>query len=150
MNTQIVRALALLSGIAVLSAGCGGVVPDGQPAAAPVDVRELVASTRSWNGALLPGYPPGQPEITVLRITVPAGARLETHHHPVINAGVLLSGRLTVVSGDGNTLELKAGEAIVELVGTPHYGVNPGRVPAELVVFYAGVPGTPITVRTAH
>jgi hypothetical protein len=31
-------------------------------------------------------------------------------------------------------------------VNTPHYGMNEGKVPAEIVVFYAGVVDTPITV----
>ncbi|MGH8546411.1 MAG: cupin domain-containing protein [Gammaproteobacteria bacterium] len=89
-------------------------------------------------------YPQGQPEITIRRISIPAGARLDTHSHPVINAGLLMSGQLTVVTG--KTLHLKAGDPIVEVVNTLHYGINQGTVPAEIVVFYAGAIGTPLTV----
>jgi quercetin dioxygenase-like cupin family protein len=64
----------------------------------------------------------------------------------VINAGVLISGQLTVVTKDGKTLHLKAGDPIVEVVNTFHYGINQGKVPAEIVVFYAGIIDTPITV----
>jgi quercetin dioxygenase-like cupin family protein len=109
-------------------------------------IKELVKTSRSWDGALLPSYPEGQPEVTILRIVVPAGTRLATHRHPVINAGLLLSGQLTVVTTDGKTLHLKAGDPIVELVNTWHYGINEGKVPAEIVVFYAGVVSAPITV----
>ena len=91
-------------------------------------------------------YPQGQPEITILRITIPAGARLETHSHPVINAGVLMSGQLTVETTDGNVLHLKAGDPIIEVVNTLHYGINEGTVPAEIVVFYAGTVGQAVTV----
>jgi quercetin dioxygenase-like cupin family protein len=77
---------------------------------------------------------------------MPAGTRLDTHSHPVINAGVLMSGQLTVVTTDGKTLHLKAGDPIVEVVNTLHYGINQGEVPAEIVVFYAGVVDSPITV----
>lgn len=109
-------------------------------------IQELIKTTRSWDGAILPAYPSGQPEITILRITIPAGARLEIHRHPVINAGLLLSGQLTVVTKAGETLQLKAGEPIVEVVNTFHYGVNQGELPAEIIVFYVGVVDTPITV----
>ncbi len=109
-------------------------------------VKELVKSSQSWNGEALPAYPQGQPEIRILRIGIPAGARLETHSHPVINAGVLLTGELTVVALDGKTLHLKAGDPIVEVVNTLHYGINEGKVPAEIIVFYAGTVGAPVTV----
>jgi len=42
-------------------------------------------------------------------------------------------------------LHVKAGEPIVEVVNTLHYGINEGTVPAEIVVFYAGAAGTPIS-----
>lgn len=45
---------------------------EGEPAG--VTVRTLVQSTRSWNGTPLPAYPSGQPEVTVLHITITAPA----------------------------------------------------------------------------
>lgn len=134
--------LCLGPGCSAVRAGGAGGAGNG---ASPV-VKELVKSSRSWDGALLPAYPQGQPEITILRIVIPAGAQLHSHHHPVINAGVLLSGELTVVASGGETLHLKAGDPIVELVNKPHYGMNSGTIPAEIVVFYAGVREEPITV----
>ena len=110
------------------------------------DVKELIKATQSWDGKCLPAYPQGKPEITILRISIPAGAQLKSHSHPVINAVVLISGQLTVVTKDGKTLHLKAGDPFVEVVNRLHYGINQGKVPAELVVFYAGVTNTPITV----
>jgi hypothetical protein len=35
---------------------------------------------------------------------------------------------------------------IVEVVNTLHYGINEGTVPAEIVVFYAGIVGQAVTV----
>ena len=67
--------------------------------------------------------------------------------HPVINAGVLLKGQLTVITKDKNILHLKAGEAIVEVVDTWHHGKNEGKTPAEIIVFYAGIAGKPITIK---
>ena len=36
---------------------------------------------------------------------------------------------------------LKAGDALVEMIGTVHYGENRGDEPAEVVMFYAGTEG---------
>jgi quercetin dioxygenase-like cupin family protein len=111
-----------------------------------VEVKQLAKSTKSWDGDKLPAYPQGQPEVTILRIKIPAGAKLEIHNHPVINAGVLLAGELTVITEDNKTLHLKAGDSIVELVNKKHYGKNEGKETAEIIVFYAGVENKPITV----
>ncbi len=112
-----------------------------------VTVRTLAKSTRSWDGDRLPRYPEGRPEVTILRIAIPAGARLDMHKHTVINAGVLIRGELTVVTKEGKKLKLRAGDPIVEIVEKWHYGVNEGAAMAEIIVFYAGVAGSPITVK---
>ena len=146
MKHQIFRILVAFSVILCLQSGCAGVpTTPAEKEGHPV-VNKLVKTTQSWNGVPLPAYPEGQPEVTILRISIPAGARLEMHRHPVINAGVLLSGQLTVVTADGKTLHLKAGDPIVEVVNTLHHGMNEGNVPAEIIVFYAGSLDGPITV----
>ena len=108
------------------------------------DVLSKVGS--SWDGRVLPDYPKGKPEITILRIKIAPGAELPLHKHPVINAGLLLSGELTIVTEDNRRLHLKAGESIVEVVNTWHYGKNEGDKDAEIVVFYAGTAGIAITI----
>ena len=112
-----------------------------------VVVETLAKSGSSWDGEVLPEYTKGKPEITILRIKIPAGAELPMHEHPVINAGVLLSGELTVVTKDKKTLHLKAGDSIVEVVNKAHYGKNEGTKTAEIIVFYAGTVDKPITVK---
>lgn len=133
---------------------CLALLLSGQVAAEgvnPVTVEVLSKTGLSWDGRELPNYPQEKPEITILRIKIPPGATLKTHMHPVINVGVLLAGELTVISTqDNKTLHLKAGEPIVEVVDTWHYGKNEGPVPAEIIVFYAGAKGTPITVYEGH
>ena len=113
---------------------------------AEIEVVTLIETDKSWNGSDLPHYPDGKPKITVLKITIPPRAKLNVHKHLVINAGVLTKGELTVVDEQDNTLTLKAGDALVELVNTYHYGENQGDVPAEIIVFYAGTEDVPITV----
>lgn len=116
----------------------------GDVSAVKVDV--LAKTGLSWDGCHLPDYPKGTPEITILRIKIPPGVQLPLHMHPVINAGVLLNGELTIVTEDNRTLHLKTGESIVEVVNKWHYGKNEGNNMAEILVFYAGVRDTPITV----
>ncbi len=111
-----------------------------------VNVDVLAKTSSSWDGRALPNYAKGKPEITVLRITFPPKVLLPLHKHPVINAGVLLKGELTVVTEDKKTLHLKAGDSIVEVVNTWHYGKNEGNEPAEIIIFYAGIQGMPITI----
>ncbi len=112
-----------------------------------VKVDVLAKTSASWDGRDLPNYAKGKPEITILRIKIPPKVQLPLHEHPVINAGVLLKGELTVVTKDKEILHLKAGDSIVEVVNKWHYGKNEGNEPAEIIVFYAGVQDTPITIK---
>lgn len=146
MLKQTIRILAVLSAILLLQSCHAMVQISPEAKDASPSVKELVKTTRSWDGKLLPAYPQGQPQITILRISIPPGTRLDIHRHPVINAGVIISGQLTVLTKDGKTLHLKAGDPIVEVVNTWHYGINQGKIPAEIVVFYAGVIDMPITL----
>ena len=125
--------------VAGLLAGCS-------PAIETVQSQTLAKTTQSWDGSKLPAYPAGQPEVTILRIQIPPHTELHLHKHPVINMGVLMRGRLTVVTDSGETLHLRAGDAIVEVVDKWHYGKNEGDSVAEIIVAYAGVQGEPITV----
>lgn len=110
-----------------------------------VTVTRTIESASSWDGAPLPRYPAGTPLVTILRYTVAPHARLPLHRHPVINAGAVLRGELTVVAEDGRERTFRAGEGIVEMVGTLHYGENRGDEPIELVMFYAGSEGLPLS-----
>lgn len=110
-----------------------------------VNVETLAKATTSWNDSILPSYPEGQPEITILKIDIPAHTTLDLHQHPVINAGVLVKGQLTVIAENGQTLEMQTGDALVELVNTYHYGTNPSDETAQIIVFYAGIKDSTIT-----
>ncbi|MGA1621971.1 MAG: cupin domain-containing protein [Synechocystis sp.] len=116
-----------------------------------IKVDVLTKTTEMWDGAPLPVYPQGQPEVTMLKITIPPGQQLPVHKHPYMNAGILLRGQLTVtVTETGETRHLKAGDTLVELVDQWHYGKNDGTEPAEIFVVYAGIEGQPVTVLQDH
>jgi quercetin dioxygenase-like cupin family protein len=110
------------------------------------DVEVLTQTRTSWNGSPLPEYPEGAPEVTVARIRIPPGTTLEMHKHPVISAGLLLNGELTLVTETGDTTHLESGDSATEVVDQWHYGTNEGSEIAELVVFYAGVVDVPNTI----
>lgn len=132
-----------ISGLCLTVLVVGNVFADEK---APVIVDVLAKSTSSWEGSALPEYPKGKPEVTILKIKIEPGVELPLHEHPVINAGYLVSGELTVVTDDNEVLEMKAGDTLIEVVNKWHYGINKGDVPAEIVVFYAGIEGQALSV----
>lgn len=103
-----------------------------------VESVTLAKSDKSWDGSAMPAYPKETPEISVLKITIPAHTELPLHKHPIINAGYMVKGSLKVVTDENKVLHLKAGDALIEVVDKWHYGVNEGDELVEIVVFYAG------------
>ncbi len=112
-----------------------------------VAVETLVRGSASWDGTPLPAYPAGKPQLTILRIQIPPGTTLPLHKHPVINAGVLTKGKLTVVTEKNETLHMQAGDPIIEVVDKWHYGKNEGTEPAEIIVFYVGTAELPLAIK---
>lgn len=112
-----------------------------------IAVETLVKGSTSWQGTPLPAYPREPPQVTILRIRIPPGTTLPMHKHPVINAGVLISGTLTVFTEKNEILRLKAGDPIIEVVDKWHYGKNEGTETADIIVFYAGTATLPLSVK---
>ena len=113
---------------------------------AQVETTELIRTSQSWDGAQLPDYLQGRPELVVRKYVFPAGQKLGWHHHPVMNYGVLVQGELTIIDKDGTEKVVRAGEAVVEMVGTVHHGENRGTQPAILYMFYLSQEGLPLSV----
>jgi quercetin dioxygenase-like cupin family protein len=82
-----------------------------------------------------------------VRYTFAPGASIPMHMHPVINAGVLLSGQLSITTKSGQNKIVRAGEPLVELFKEWHYGANIGAEPVDLIVVYAGTVGSVLTIR---
>ena len=111
-----------------------------------VKTTELLRTSQSWDGAQLPDYLQGRPELVVRKYVFPARQKLGWHHHPVMNYGVLVQGELTIIDKDGTEKVVHAGEAVVEMVGTVHHGENRGTQPAILYMFYLSQEGLPLSV----
>ncbi len=71
----------------------------------------------------------------------PPHAVTDWHTHPVINAGIVISGQLTIVCRDGEEHTFHAGDALCEISNRVHRGENRSDLPADIVVFYASTPG---------
>jgi quercetin dioxygenase-like cupin family protein len=111
-----------------------------------VKVEQVLKTMRSWDGSNYTGYPSGQPEVTVLKITIPPNTTLHWHRHPMISAAYILSGHLTVEKKDtGERKVVHAGEALAETVETTHRGFTTDE-PVELIAFYAGKVDMPVSV----
>jgi quercetin dioxygenase-like cupin family protein len=80
-----------------------------------------------------------------VRITIPPLTTLNWHQHPVPNAAYVVSGELTVrTRDDEKVISLSQGDTLAELVDIMHRGET-GESAVELIVFYAGSPGTPLS-----
>ena len=111
-----------------------------------IEVLQILQTTQSWDGINYQSYPAGQPQLTVLRITIPPNTALHWHHHQVISVGYVLSGELTLEKrATGERTVVHAGKALAETIQTTHRGFTTNES-VELVVFYAGQVGLPITI----
>jgi quercetin dioxygenase-like cupin family protein len=125
----------LASSLSVLSA---------QQSSGPVQFEPLMQSTNSWDGTPYKAYPTGQPQLSVVKVTLAPHKTMKWHTHAVPNAGYVLSGEVTVESKDGAKKHFTAGQVIPETVDIVHRGVS-GDQPTVLIVFYAGTPGVPLS-----
>ena len=112
-----------------------------------IAIIELARTSQSWDGVELPDYPAGKPELVVRRYVFPRGSKLGWHHHPVINYGILQQGELTIIGINGEEKTVRAGEAVVEMVGTIHHGENRGDKTVVLDMYYVSQKGTPLAVQ---
>ena len=83
----------------------------------------------------------------MLKITVPPHTAIPWHEHPMISAGYVLSGEIILEKkGTGVRRLIRAGQALAESVNAVHRGYTADQ-PAELVVFYAGSVGLPLSIK---
>jgi quercetin dioxygenase-like cupin family protein len=110
-----------------------------------IEREVLLQSSTSWDGTSYTRYPDAAPELSLLKLRIPANTELNWHKHPIPNAAYILSGELTVESREsGQVRSFKQGEALAEMVDITHRGKT-GDKPVELIVFYAGSQGIPLS-----
>lgn len=112
-----------------------------------VTAELVIRSQDDWSGSKLPMYHSDTPEIALMRYTIPPQTALPIHLHPSINAAYVIDGEVTVVKESGGERTFRKGEAIIEMVGKWHHGINRGLVPTELIVFYATAKDLPLAIK---
>ena len=106
----------------------------------------LLKTTSTWDNAEYQKLKIKKPEVTVLKIIINVGEELPMHKHDLVNIAYVKKGALTVITDDNKEITLNEGEVLPELIGKYHYGKNTGNEPVELIVFYLGQKGTPLSV----
>ena len=106
----------------------------------------LLKTTSTWDNANYKKLKIKKPEVTVLKIIINVNEELPMHKHDLVNIAYVKKGILTVITDDNKEITLHEGEVLPELVGKYHYGKNTGNEPVELIVFYIGEKGTPLSV----
>ena len=142
-----VMAATLVCGLAAGIAACERANAQENNPAPQVVSEELIRTSQSWDGAALPDYLVGRPELVAVKYVFPAGQKLGWHHHPVMNYGILVQGELTIIGQDGQEKVVHEGEAVVEMVGTVHHGENRGTKPVILYMFYLSQKDLPLAVQ---
>ena len=106
----------------------------------------LLQADHSWNGLAYTHYPQGQPQLTMIKLTIPAHTALPWHYHPFPNAGYVLSGELTLEDRQtGKKQTFRTGQSFAESVNDIHRGVS-GSTPTTLLLTYAGTPSVPTSI----
>ena len=106
----------------------------------------LLKTTSTWDNTEYKKLKIKKPEVTVLKIIINVNEELPIHKHDLVNIAYVKKGTLTVITDDHKKITLHEGEVLPELVGKYHYGKNTGDEPVELIVFYIGQKGTPLSV----
>lgn len=105
---------------------------------ASVQAKVVLQTEATTNGDPITYLKTDHPKITVMTVAIAPGAKTGWHSHPVPVYAYVMSGQLTVEIEGGKTSEFKEGEAIIEVINTRHNGINHGKIPVKLVVFYLG------------
>lgn len=106
----------------------------------------LLQTTKTWDNVKYKKLKIKKPEVTVLNIIIGVGESLPMHKHDLVNVAYVKKGTLTVITDKNKQITLHEGDCLAELVGKYHYGKNDGNEPVELVVFYIGEKGTPLSI----
>ena len=106
----------------------------------------LLNTTSTWDNTEYAKLKIKKPEVTVLKIIINVNEELPMHKHDLVNIAYVKKGTLTVITDNHKEITLNEGEVLPELIGKYHYGKNTGNEPVELIVFYMGEKGTPLSV----
>lgn len=109
-------------------------------AQAPQSVRIGQFDTTNSGQPIL--LPQGPAQVTVSKVTIPAGGKLPAHKHPFQPFGYVESGAIKVTNLEtGGVVDYSAGQVILEARDQWHMGEVQGDQPVVLIVFDQTPPG---------
>lgn len=114
-----------------------------------VQAKVILKTNTTGNGAPITYLKTDRPEITAMTVDIAPGAQTGWHSHSVPVYAYVMSGCLTVNIEGNISRKFNAGDVIIEVVNARHNGINNGKDPVKLIVFYTGAEDIPSVVRTA-
>ena len=133
----MIRALALLTGLAAASAA----------AAQPAPVTTVLKRTQATSAGQPIVMPQGALQVTISETTIPPHGALPVHKHPYPRYVYVLSGRVRVTNLDtGQAAELKAGDMTIDPVGQWHRAEALDEDAVRLITVDQAPPGAATTV----
>ena len=127
--------VALLLFISLAPANRVGAEDNGYPAV------PLLSTGTSVVGETLRYPTSGPAHVTAAIVTVAPGEQTIVHKHGVPLFAYILEGELTVDYGDRGKRTYRQGDAFMEAMDVPHYGVDTGAQPVRLLAVYIGAEG---------
>ena len=92
-------------------------------------------------------YPTSGPaHVTAAIVTLEPGAKTVLHRHGVPLFAYVLEGEITVDYGDRGTRTYRKGDALMEAMDVPHFGVDAGSKPVRILTVFIGAEGAPADV----
>lgn len=137
--------LAILAGIAAAAGTMAGVSAIAQETPGPSVEALLETGVTILNQSL--AYPAaGAPQITAAILTMAPDVETGLHRHEVPLFAHVLAGELTVTYEGAGARVYRAGDTLMEAVGTPHNGRNSGPTALRILVVFMGAEGADNTV----
>ena len=109
-----------------------------------VVAKPLLRTATTSSGAPL-SLPARLGEVGGIEVTIPAGSSTGWHVHDRSGFAYVMAGTLRVTLQDSSSHTYKAGDALAEVVGTPHEGSALGKEDVRLVAFFLADSGQPLS-----
>ena len=106
------------------------------------ETKPLLKANQTAAGEPLKFPQSGKPEITSAMATIQPGGHTALHQHPVVTFIYVLDGEFDIHQGD-SVLHYKAGDAVIEPIGSLMQNFNPGTGVTRVLVVYVGEEGKP-------
>jgi quercetin dioxygenase-like cupin family protein len=130
-----IAAIACLVFVIVTAASRAGAADSGYPAV------PLLSTGTTIVGETLHYPTSGPAHVTAAIVTIAPGAKTIVHKHGVPLFAYILDGELTVDYGDRGKRTYRKGDAFMEAMDVPHYGIDTGAQPVRLLAVYMGAEG---------